>query len=232
MRVMKIKIYLIVICITQGACTMTRNKDLLKKYHAKRNFKKTDEPRGKIAKKKPKKSIFVIQKHDATALHYDFRIEVDGVLPSWAIPKGPSLNPKVKRLAMKTEDHPLEYAKFEGIIPKGEYGAGPVIIWDKGTYRNIKKKDGKLVPMDQCIKNGEIEIFLNGKKLKGGFALVRTHYKKNSWLFIKMKDKYADARRNPESTQPESVKSGKTIKDLKKEAKEQAKKKMKKGGKK
>jgi len=192
---------------------MTRSKDQLKKYRAKRNFSKTKEPKG-TKSTKAKKHIFVIQKHAATALHYDFRLEIDDVLTSWAVPKGPSTNPKDKRLAVMTEDHPIAYAQFEGVIPKGQYGGGQVIIWDRGTYRNIKKKDGKLVPMDQCLKNGQIEIFLNGKKLKGGYALVRMKDKKN-WLLIKMKDTYADARRKPTSTQPESVKSGKTIEDLK-----------------
>ncbi|MFH0898132.1 MAG: DNA polymerase ligase N-terminal domain-containing protein [bacterium] len=122
-----------------------------------------------MSKKKP---IFVIHKHGATRLHYDFRLEIDGVLKSWAVPKGPSTDPAQKRLAVMVDDHEFEYAKFEGVIPKGQYGAGPVMIWDKGTYKNIKGKDGKSVPIKTCISRGQIEIWLEGKKLKGGYALI------------------------------------------------------------
>ncbi len=187
----------------------------LNRYRSKRDFKKTKEPAGK-GKTGTKRPIFVIQQHAARAMHYDFRLEIGGVLVSWAVPKGPSLNPKTKRLAVMTEDHPMEYAKFEGIIPKGQYGAGPVIVWDRGTYKNIREKDGKPVSMKECLKLGEIEIFLYGKKLKGGFALIRMRGKtdeKSQWLLIKKRDEYADARRNPVSSEPESVKTGKTIKD-------------------
>lgn len=198
----------------------------LSKYRKKRDFKKTKEPAGK--KKKPsKKPVFVIQQHAARAMHYDVRIEIGGVMVSWAVPKGPSLNPRTKRLAIMTEDHPMEYNKFEGIIPKGEYGAGPVIIWDRGTYKNLREKDGKPISMKTCLREGQIEIFLQGKKLKGAFALIRTGDKsveKSRWLLIKMKDEYANARRNPVSSQPESVKTGKTIKDWKKKIKEREKK--------
>lgn len=146
------------------------------------------------------KLIFVIQKHDAKTLHYDFRIEVDGVLKSWVVPRGLSFNPKDKRLAIETEDHKLSYAKFEGVIPEGEYGAGTVMVWDRGTYRIIKEKDG------------EIEIWLDGEKMNGGFVLVRM--KDKNWLFIKMKDEFADARRNPVLTQPKSVLTGRTMKQI------------------
>ncbi len=164
---------------------------------------------------KKKGLIFVIQKHDATRLHYDFRIEVDGVLKSWAVPKGPSTDPRQKRLAIMTTDHSLKYAKFEGVIPEGEYGAGIVMVWDKGTYRNIKKtKDGKIVPIKKCLKEGQLEIWLNGKKLKGGYSIVRMNDK--NWLLIKMKDEHADARRNLVKSQPTSVLTGKTLKDISK----------------
>lgn len=132
-----------------------------------------------------KKPIFVIQKHDASHLHYDFRIEVDGVLVSWAVPKGPSRDPRDKRLAMPTEDHDLTWAQFEGVIPEGEYGAGTVMIWDRGTYKNIKEKEGELVPLSDCLKRGTVEIFLEGKKLHGGYALIRMEDGKR-WLLIKM----------------------------------------------
>jgi len=203
-----------------GATIMVRKKDPLSVYRKRRNFTRSPEPTGNTGKKKTKRPIFVIQKHAARSLHYDFRLEIDGLLKSWAVPKGPSLNPKDRRLAIPTDDHPLEYAKFEGIIPKGLYGAGPVIVWDKGTYRNMKKKDGKLVSMEECFKQGIIEIFLHGKKLKGGYALIRTSSATiKQWLLIKMRDEYADARRKPTSSQSESVLSGRTIKELEKEEK-------------
>lgn len=188
--------------------------DSLEAYRRKRDFRKTPEPSGK---RKPggKAPIFVIQKHDASRLHYDFRIEIDGVLKSWAVPKGPSVNPVEKRLAVQTEDHPIEYAGFEGTIPEGEYGAGTVMVWDTGTYENIKEKDGKKVPMGKSIEQGHITIWLDGKKLKGGYALVRTGKgEKARWLLIKMRDDYADAGRNPVSSQPKSALTGRTLKQI------------------
>jgi len=200
---------------------MVRKKDPLSIYQKRRNFTHSPEPKGSIKKKRTKRPIFVIQKHAARSLHYDFRLEIGGLLKSWAIPKGPSLNTRDRRLAVSTDDHPLEYAKFEGIIPAGLYGAGVVIVWDRGTYRNIKKEDGKLVPMATCFKKGIIEVFLHGKKLKGRYALIRTSRSViQQWLLIKMRDKYADARRKPASSQPESVLSGRTIKELEKKRKE------------
>lgn len=187
----------------------------LKDYEKKRDFGATPEPKAKKGKK-GKGDIFVIQKHDASNLHYDLRLEIDGVLKSWAVPKGPSTDPREKRLAAPTEDHPLDYSDFEGVIPEGEYGAGEVIIWDRGKYRNLReKKDG--LTMAESYKKGQIEVFLKGRKLKGGYALVRTGSgKRPRWLLIKMKDEHADARRNPTSTEPNSVISGRTIEGLKK----------------
>ena len=156
---------------------------------------------------------FVIQKHAARSLHYDFRLSIGGVLVSWAIPKGPSTSTKVKRLAVRTDDHSIAYAKFEGVIPNGEYGAGTVMVWDKGTYKNIKKKDGKLVPMERCLKNGRIEVFLKGEKLEGGYALIRM-VQKGQWLLIKMKDEYARARGNPVRTKTKSVLTGRTMRQI------------------
>jgi DNA ligase D-like protein (predicted 3'-phosphoesterase) len=180
--------------------------------------KSKDKQKGTImasAKASKNKPIFVIQKHNASHLHYDFRLEIDGVLKSWAIPKGPSTDPQDKRLAIETEDHPMDYATFEGIIPEGEYGAGSVIVWDNGTFDNIKEKDGKTIPLSQCYKNGQIEVNLHGKKLQGGYALIRTSGDDmKKWLCKKMRDDYADARRNPISSQPESVISGKTIEKI------------------
>lgn len=185
----------------------------LELYYKKRNFKKTSEPKPYIKQSK-NKNIFVIQKHHATTLHYDFRIEMDGVLKSWVIIKGPSTNPKEKRLAIFTEDHPLDYAKFEGIIPKG-YGAGTVIVWDTGTYENITQQNDKKKSLIKAFENGHIKIKLFGKKLQGAYAL--TKFKSNAWLLIKINDEYADARRNPVRTEPKSVISDKTIEELDKQ---------------
>lgn len=189
----------------------------LENYKNKRNFSKTPEPTGTKGEKVDNEPIFVVQKHNATRLHYDFRLEVDGVLKSWAIPKGPSMDPYEKRLAVMVEDHPLGYSTFEGIIPEGEYGAGEVIVWDKGTYKNIQEKKENKISMSEAIKKGHIEIELKGKKLKGEFVLIKTAFrgKGDNWLLIKMNDKYADPTLDLVSTQPQSVISGKTIDDLK-----------------
>lgn len=210
----------------------------LKIYQKKRDFKATPEPSRKGAKgaakkrvkgtRSPKpargstrrKPIFVIQKHDASRLHYDLRLEIEGVLKSWAVPKGPSTDPRDKRLAVLTEDHPLEYSDFEGVIPEGNYGAGAVLVWDTGRYKNIKEDEaGEEAPMERCFKDGHIEVRLEGKKLRGGYALVKTKMGggANNWLLIKMKDGEADARRNPVRTEPRSVLSGKTIEEIAKE---------------
>lgn len=192
-----------------------KNRDNLKEYRKKRNFDRSAEPFGS-GKKSGNKPIFVIQKHDASNLHYDFRLEIEGVLKSWAVPKGPSTDPKEKRLAMPTEDHPVEYADFEGEIPEDEYGGGTVIVWDAGTYRNLETDDEhKDISTSQAFKDGHIKIRLEGKKLRGGYALIRTDKGKNErWLLIKMDDEEADARRNPVKTEPESVLSGR--KEIKK----------------
>src|SRR6266550_1865439 len=141
-------------------------KESLKTYRKKRDFKRTPEPSGEPARRRSKLPMFVIQKHDATRLHYDFRIEAEDVLKSWAVPKGPSTNPLDKRLAMPTEDHPMSYARFEGVIPEGNYGAGPVIVWDIGTYRNLSD-----VPVEEALRKGHVKIWIDGKKVKGGYAL-------------------------------------------------------------
>ena len=164
----------------------------LSKYNQKRNFKQTEEPEGKIGKSE-KDLIFVVQKHAASHLHYDFRLELDGVLKSWAVPKGPSMNPDDKRLAMMVEDHPYDYKDFEGAIPEGNYGAGNVIVWDNGTYTTA---DEEAVSARKALKaalhKGHLSFVLKGKKLKGEFSLVKLHGKQeNAWLLIKKKDKYA-----------------------------------------
>ncbi len=170
---------------------------------------------------------FVVQKHDATQLHYDFRLQVGNVMPSWAVPKGPSLDNTVKRLAMKVDDHALDYRTFEGNLPEGHYGAGPVMVWDFGTYlpevevgpgerRQIKDvAEGNKV-MEESIEKGEIKFFLEGKKLKGSFALIKTHGfgPKNAWLLIKHKDKYIQKDYDAKDY-PKSAKSNKTIEEIK-----------------
>ena len=190
----------------------TKNK--LSTYRKRRNLEKSTEPKGKVRKVREKSLAFVIHKHAASHLHYDLRLEIGGVLVSWAIPKGPSMNPSIKRLGIRTDDHPFAYKNFEGVIPKGHYGAGPVMIWDRGTHRNTKTDDnGDLVPLSTCLRSGQLEFWLNGKKLKGGYAMIKT---KMGWLLIKMKDKYANARRNPVNTENKSVKSGRTMDEIKK----------------
>ena len=159
--------------------------------------------------------IFVIQKHAARRLHYDFRLEVDGVLKSWAIPKGPSTDPQDKRLAVPTEDHPLAYAGFEGVIPAGEYGGGTVLVWDTGTYRNLTEKKGQAIPMGQGLAHGHVKVWLEGRKLKGGYALIWFKTGKDeSWLLVKADDVEADPRRNPVADEPQSVLTGRTIEEI------------------
>lgn len=186
----------------------------LTEYQRKRHLRRSGEPAARKASSKGARR-FVIQKHDATRLHYDFRLEADGVLHSWAVPRGPSTDPREKRLALPTEDHPLEYADFEGVIPKGEYGAGTVIVWDAGRYRNMVEEDDRRVPIEQQIDDGHVKVWLEGKKLAGGYVLQRTgHSRDGRWLLVKVDDDKADRRRNPVSTEPESVLSGRTNDDL------------------
>lgn len=165
----------------------------LEKYKEKRNFTNTPEPAGKARTKGQLR--FVVQRHDATRLHYDFRLELGGVLKSWAVPKGPSLSSQDKRLAMMVEDHPVDYVDFAGTIPEGNYGAGTVIVWDHGTFDPVNK-DHEIITEKEAlagIEKGEIKFALKGKKLKGEFVLVKLKKaeKENAWLLIKHKDKYA-----------------------------------------
>lgn len=170
----------------------------LEKYQQKRNFKETAEPEGKVTKCKSQLR-FVVQRHAASRLHYDFRLEMEGVLKSWAVPKGPSLNPIDKRLAMMVEDHPLSYRSFEGSIPKGNYGAGEVEIWDEGTYEALHKQAGKKdeTILLAALKSGSLKFILHGEKLKGEFALVqmKTAEENNAWLLMKHKDAFATTQK-------------------------------------
>ena len=179
----------------------------LDEYKRKRRFNETPEPEGNV--KKSSGNSFVIQKHRATRLHYDFRLEMEGVLRSWAIPKGPSFNPAEKRLAVMTEDHPMDYGGFEGIIPKGNYGAGKVIVWDNGTYDMVDPE----TPEKGSAK-GKLHIVLNGKKLRGEWVLVRGSREPNQWIFFKVRDKYATTEGDITVDRPESILSGSLVEDV------------------
>jgi DNA ligase D-like protein (predicted 3'-phosphoesterase) len=191
-----------------------KSKDPLQTYQEKRQFSKTPEPSGG-ARPASDTPMFVIQKHAARNLHYDFRLEVEGVLKSWAVPKGPSLNPKDKRLAVPTEDHPLEYADFEGVIPEGEYGAGAVMVWDFGTYRNLTEKKGQPVSMAEAVPHGHLKVWLEGKKLRGGYALTR--FKKppdEAWLLVKADDEAADPQTDILKQAADSALTGRSLEEI------------------
>ena len=186
----------------------------LKKYQQKRRFDVTSEPSGggSAPKKKPSPLIFVVQKHRATQLHYDFRLEWNGVLLSWAVPKGPSPDPSVKRLAMQVEDHPVEYATFEGVIPEGEYGGGTVMVWDQGTW------EPEQPDVDAALKKGDLKFTLHAKKLHGSWVLVRTRgfggsSGKPSWLLIKHRDQYASTA-DIAADEPRSAVSGRLLAEI------------------
>ena len=188
--------------------------DRLKAYRARRS-RRSPEPEGRRRRSSRKAGVFVVQEHQASTHHFDLRIEVDGVLKSWAVPKGPSTDPRDKRLAVAVEDHPLDYADFEGVIPEDAYGGGAVIVWDRGTYDNLTEKDGESRPVADALDDGHLMIALHGQKLTGGYALQRiSGGERSKWLLIKMKDDEADARRRPTSTQPRSVVSGRTVKQV------------------
>ena len=189
----------------------------LTKYREKRNFEISPEPSGKSPAPTPtKRSLgYVIQKHRATQLHYDFRLEFNGVLLSWAVPKGPSLDPSVKRLAMQVEDHPLEYGDFEGVIPEGEYGGGTVMVWDNGEW--IPESED----VEAALRKGDLKFTLRGKKLKGSWVLVRTHgygsKEGKSWLLIKHRDPFA-SQTDLELDEPRSVVSRRLLADIARDA--------------
>jgi bifunctional non-homologous end joining protein LigD len=187
----------------------------LEEYHRRRKFTGTSEPVGRV-RRSSRRGIFVVQKHDASRLHYDFRLSINGVLVSWAVPNGPSMNPAEKRLAVRTEDHPLEYAQFEGVIPAGQYGAGTVMVRDTGTN---KPQDG--LPPDEQFARGKINMVLQGEKLRGGFTLVQTGKRsghsgqKERWLLIKHRDEHADPSWDIESPRfDRSVLTGRSMKEI------------------
>jgi DNA ligase D-like protein (predicted 3'-phosphoesterase) len=189
----------------------------IRTYLDKRDFRRTAEPTGSTARSGTR-PVFVVQRHDASTEHYDFRLEVDGALESWAVPKGPSTDPSEKRLAVRTEPHPLDYADFEGVIPDEEYGGGTVLVWDAGSYRNLKQNEagneGK--SMAECLADGHLTVWLAGEKLTGGYALTRLRERRDAeqWLLVKMNDDEADARRNPVSTERRSVLTGRSLAEI------------------
>ncbi|MCL2551966.1 MAG: 3'-phosphoesterase [Actinomycetia bacterium] len=192
------------------------DKGTLAEYRRRRDFSRTGEPRGDAAGAPADRPGFVVQIHDATTTHFDFRLEVDGVLKSWAVPKGPSGDPHDKRLAMPTEDHPLEYRDFEGVIAKGEYGAGAVIIWDEGTYRNLTEdRRHRPVPLAEALAGGHASFWLDGSKLRGGYSLTRLrgdrYGDREAWLLVKRGDSRASHARTPDPRRARSARSGHTL---------------------
>jgi bifunctional non-homologous end joining protein LigD len=193
-----------------------RTRVPLDEYRQKRKFEISPEPAGSSDLSAPRKAqrIYVIQKHRATQLHYDFRLEFDGVLMSWAVPKGPSPDPSVKRLAMQVEDHPVEYANFEGVIPGGEYGGGTVMVWDNGEW------EPEVEDVAAALKKGDLKFTLHGKKLRGSWVLVRTRgfgsKADKSWLLIKHRDKFISTK-DVEEEEPRSVLSGRLLADIARE---------------
>ncbi|MGB8468005.1 MAG: DNA polymerase ligase N-terminal domain-containing protein [Candidatus Babeliales bacterium] len=167
-----------------------KNETSLKQYAKRRTVSESGEPAAQKKVTKGKQPLFVIQRHDASHLHYDFRLEIGGVLVSWAVPKGPSKNPTIKRLAVRTDNHPMAYATFEGRIAEGHYGAGTVAIWDHGTFENIKTHEGKPVSLGQCLRDGQIEVRLHGEKLQGNYVLIRFKEERGTeqWLLKKMRE--------------------------------------------
>jgi bifunctional non-homologous end joining protein LigD len=192
---------------------MALKKNSLVTYKKKRHFKRTPEPKPKQSTSK--EPIFVIQKHAASHLHYDLRLAIHGALVSWAVPKGVPTKIGEKRLAIQTEDHPMSYATFEGVIPKGEYGGGTVMVWDYGTYANIKYHNGELVPVDDALDKGTVEFVLHGKKLNSAYALIKTRYGENQWLLVKIRMPKG-IKRTAKKTVPaaRSALSGKTMQQI------------------
>jgi bifunctional non-homologous end joining protein LigD len=187
----------------------------LAEYKRKRDFTKTAEPEGKATRRRSARGLrFVIQKHAASHLHFDFRLELDGVMKSWAVPKGPSYDPSVRRLAMEVEDHPIEYNAFEGTIPKGEYGGGTVMLWDRGTYE--PEGGGGADALREGYERGDLKIVMHGKRMKGGWVLVRMRREagRAQWLLIKHRDELADPDYDVVEEAVTSVASGRTMEEI------------------
>lgn len=190
----------------------------LAEYRRRRSFDRSREPSGDGQGEQQRgRPVFVVQLHDASAMHFDFRLEADGVLKSWAVPKGPSSDPHVKRLASRTEDHPMDYRSFEGVIAKGEYGGGTVMVWDEGTYRNLTKdRSGHEVPLERAVDDGHASFWLDGDKLHGAYALTRMRGDggHESWLLVKKSDRFAKTDRIAEPRRLRSVRTGRTLRRI------------------
>jgi bifunctional non-homologous end joining protein LigD len=185
----------------------------LAEYNAKRDFARTAEPAGKVPKARGKTLHFVIQKHAASHLHYDLRLELDGVMKSWAVPKGPSLDPTVRRLAMEVEDHPISYNTFEGTIPPGEYGGGTVMLWDRGTYE--ADDAGGAASLRRGYEKGELRFVMHGQRLRGSFVLARLRRPgRPQWLLIKRRDDHADEARDITAEETTSVVTKRTMEQI------------------
>jgi bifunctional non-homologous end joining protein LigD len=197
---------------------MSTRTGRLAEYRRKRNFTRTREPEGGT-RKKTSRLAYVIQKHDASRLHYDLRLELDGVMKSWAVPKGPSLDPSVKRLAIHVEDHPIEYNRFEGTIPEGEYGGGTVMIWDQGTYTAAGGQEDPEAALREGYRKGDFKFVLRGKRLEGSWVLVRPRERgdrsrQGQWLLIKHRDEHADPDLDPTAAYLTSAQSGRTMEEI------------------
>ncbi|MGP3967537.1 DNA polymerase ligase N-terminal domain-containing protein [Streptomyces sp. 6N223] len=201
------------------------SKDALAEYRRRRDFAKTVEPEGRRGGGPGGRPRFVVQIHDARRLHFDFRLEVEGVLKSWAVPKGPSSDPRQRRFATRTEDHPLEYGDFEGVIPKGEYGGGTVIIWDEGTYRSLATdRRGREIPFAEALRDGHASFWMDGSKLRGGYALTRIRGgpggDDEGWLLVKRNDERAHSGGAPAT--PARARSVRTRRSLRQVAAEES----------
>ena len=184
-------------------------------YRRKRRFDRSDEPSGAGGPAEAGgRPVFVVQVHDARRMHFDFRLEADGVLKSWAVPKGPSPDPHVKRLAAPTEDHPMDYRFFEGVIAKGEYGGGTVMVWDEGTFRNMtRNRAGEEVPLGRALEQGHASFWLEGRKLRGGYALTRLPGQE-AWLLVKKVDAHAKTERDADPRRLRSARTGRTLRGI------------------
>jgi bifunctional non-homologous end joining protein LigD len=203
---------------SRAAPTAKAGEGALAEYRRKRDFTRTAEPKGKRPVAKRRRALsYVIQKHAATALHFDLRLELDGVMKSWAVPKGPSLDPRDKRLAMQVEDHPMEYNTFEGVIPKGEYGGGTVMLWDRGTYTYPEETDDPVQRLRDGHEKGDFKFELRGKRLRGSWVLVRLRRgnpEKPAWLLIKHRDEFARPGYDVVAAEQTSVRTGRTMEQI------------------
>ena len=204
--------------VARGMSTSAAKGDPLAEYRRRRDPSRSPEPAaGHDVDGGGERPVFVVQLHDARRMHFDLRLEADGVLKSFAVPRGPSSDPQTKRLATPTEDHPLDYRGFEGVIPKGEYGGGTMMIWDEGTYRNLSKDHGHEVPLSEALERGHASFWLDGAKLHGGYALTRMRPDEDGrayWLLVKKTDRHAGADHEPDPRRVRSARTGRTLRQI------------------